>query len=285
MLTIANVEQAKAWDGEEGDHWVEHADRYDRVGRELWQQFLAAGPVAVGDRVLDIGCGTGQSTRDAARAAGTEGAAHGVDLSAAMIELARERTAAEGLANVTYEQADAQVHAFERVAFDAAISRMGAMFFADAVAAFANIRGALRDDGRLALLAWRSLGENEWLRDIRGALAQGRELGEPPVGAPSPFGLADVDHSTAVLTKAGFDDVVFAPLDAAMWWGENVDDAYAFMCQQGIVKGLTETLDDAARAAALAALRDMLCDHEGPDGVLLNAAAWMITATARPARP
>jgi SAM-dependent methyltransferase len=285
MTTIVNVEQANAWNGDEGEYWVQHADRYDRAGRAAWQKFLAAAPIKPGDRVLDIGCGTGQSTRDAARAAGPDGAAHGVDLSAVMLDLARKRTADEGLTNVTYEQADAQVHGFERGAFDVVLSRMGAMFFADFVAAFTNIRSALRDDGRLALLSWRTIQENEWLMEVRGALAQGRDLGFPPVGAPSPAGLSDVDFVTGLLASAGFTDVALEPIDAPIWFGADADDAYDFMHAQGVVIGLTETLDDATRQRALDALRDVLRRHETPEGVVFTSASWLITATATPARP
>jgi SAM-dependent methyltransferase len=285
MLTIANVEQAKAWDGNEGDHWVLHADRYDRSGATTWRRFLATKPVQPGDRVLDIGCGTGQSTRDAARLAGEAGRAHGVDLSAAMLAEARRRTEAEGLSNVTYEQADAQVHAFDPAEYDVVISKMGAMFFSDFGAAFGNIRAALRDEGRLAVLTWRRLGDNEWLREIRGALAQGRDLGEPPVGAPSPLGLADRDFVTTMLSGAGFEDVAFEAIDEPLTFGIDADDAYSFMRDQGVVIGLTETLDAVGREKALADLYAVLQKYDGAEGVQLPSACWLITATARPTRP
>ena len=210
--TIANVEMANAWDGEEGDDWVKYADRYDAAARRLWNRFLAAGLIAHGDRVLDIGCGTGQSTRDAARAA-VSGRVLGVDLSSRMLALAGERTRAEGITNVEYVQADAQVHRFDQRSFDVAISRMGAMFFADPVAAFRNIGSALRADGRLALLAWQELMDNEWLMEIREALAAGRTLPSPPTGTPGPFGLADPDGVRRVLGEAGFTDIDLSPVE------------------------------------------------------------------------
>ena len=108
-MEIANVEQAAAWNGDEGDRWTEHADRYDRAGRRHWQRFLDADLISPTDVVLDLGCGTGKSTRDAGRLA-AQGSVLGLDLSLPMLELARERTAADGLENVTFVQADAQVH-------------------------------------------------------------------------------------------------------------------------------------------------------------------------------
>ena len=118
MLTIANVEQALAWDGQEGGHWAEHAERYDTASRRTWQRFLDAGLILERDQVLDIGCGNGKSTRDAARIV-SSGSALGVDLSAAMLALARQRSRAEGLTNVSFVQADAQVHHFDDNAFGA----------------------------------------------------------------------------------------------------------------------------------------------------------------------
>jgi ubiquinone/menaquinone biosynthesis C-methylase UbiE len=142
----ANVEQLRAWDGDEGTYWATHADYFDRSVVEYHERLLTA--AAIGDRehVLDVGCGTGQTTRDAARAA-SAGAALGVDLSARMLSVARSRAAEEGLTNATFVQADAQIHPFEAETYDVAISRTAAMFFGDHVAAFSNIARALRPGG------------------------------------------------------------------------------------------------------------------------------------------
>ena len=277
MLTIANVEQAAAWDGSEGAHWTEHAARYERAGWRHEKHFDEAGLIGASDRVLDIGCGTGKSTRDAARQA-HEGSALGVDLSASMLERGRELAAAEGLTNVEFVQADAQVHPFEAGAFDVAISSFGVMFFNDPVAAFANIGAALTPQGRLAVYAWREIGRNEWVSEMRDALAVGRQLGEPPPDAPTPFSLADPDRVRRILGAAGFTDVALEPVDEPLEFGADADDAYGFMSGVGIVHGLTQDLDDAKKAEALAALRATVDAHETPDGVLFGTSAWLITA-------
>ena len=277
MLTVANVEMAKAWDGDEGDRWVEHAERYETSGRRHWQRFLDAGLIFLSDDVLDVGCGTGKSTRDAARVA-SSGSALGVDLSAKMLERARERSKAEGLTNISFVQADAQVHPFEPAAFDVAISVFGAMFFSDPVAAFANIARAVRPGGRLALLTWRELARNEWLTSIRAALAAGRALPEPPPGAPGPFGLADHDRVHGILGDAGFDDVDLQEIDEPVEFGADADDAFAFVRTLGIVQGLTQDLDEATRSRALEQLHAMLAAHETSEGVLLGTSAWLVTA-------
>src|SRR4051794_3138693 len=182
----SNVEQAKAWDGDEGEYWATHSEWFDRSIESYHRSFLDAAAIAPTDRVLDIGCGTGQTTRDAARRAAS-GAALGIDLSSRMIEVARQQATNEGVDNVTFEQVDAQVHPFDAGSFDVAISRTGAMFFGDMGAAFANIARAIRRDGRLALLTWQPLPANEWIREISMAMAAGRPLPAPPPDAPGPF--------------------------------------------------------------------------------------------------
>ena len=275
-MTIANREMAAAWDGHEGDVWAEHAERYDLTGRRIWKAFLDRRPISERDRVLDIGCGTGRSTLDAARLA-PGGHALGVDLSTRMLERARERSAAEGIANVGFVQADAQVHPFDDT-FDVAISSFGAMFFADPVAAFGNIGGALRPGGRLAILAWRELARNEWLTVLREALALGRDLPQPPPSAPGPFGLADPDHVRRVFDAAGFENVQLEPIEEPVNFGADADDAFSFVRTLGIVEGLTKDLDAATRARALDQVRRALEAYDKGEGVLLGSSAWLITA-------
>ncbi|HEX8770682.1 MAG TPA: class I SAM-dependent methyltransferase [Acidimicrobiales bacterium] len=280
MSTIVNVEQAAAWDGSEGDHWIEHEERYDAAGRRIWDCFLARNVIGELDDVLDIGCGTGHSTREAARRA-SSGSALGVDLSAKMLQRARERSEAEGVTNVQFLQADAQVYPFTESSFDLAMSSFGVMFFGDPDAAFANIARAVRPGGRLALLVWRELPRNEWVSTFLQALAVGRDLPMPPPDAPTPFSLADTTRTTRILEGAGFASIEFDPIDEPLLFGRDTDDAYAFVSTNGVVKGLTETLDDASRAQALANLRTALADHESPEGVLLGTSAWLITARRR----
>lgn len=277
-MEIANVEQAAAWDGHEGEVWTEHADRYDRASWRHWQRFLDTGLIAADTDVLDVGCGTGKATRDVARLA-SQGSVLGVDLSAVMLQRAREQSEAAGLTNATFEQGDAQVHPFEPDAFDVAMSSFGAMFFNDPVAAFTNIGRGVRPGGTLALLAWRELRRNEWLMELRAALAMGRELPEPPPDAPTPFALADPDRVRGILGAAGYDDVGFEPIDEPIEFGRDVDDAFSFTQVMGIVEGLTHDLDEAARAEAMDNIRKLLAERETPEGVLLGTSAWLITAT------
>jgi SAM-dependent methyltransferase len=277
-MDIANVEAFEAWDGHEGEHWTEHADRYERSSWRHRPHLVNPSIIGTADRVLDIGCGTGRPTIEAAQLA-IEGSALGLDLSSPMLVQARERAADEGVGNVTFVQGDAQVHAFEPDAADVAISHFGAMFFGDPVAAFTNIGRALRPGGRLALLGWREIERNEWLSTIRGALALGRELGTPPPDAPTPFSLADPARVQARLTAAGFRDVELTPVDERVEMGRDADDAFSFFQHAGIVTGLLDGVDEAGRAQGLDNLRAAFKEAETSEGVLLGSSAWLITAT------
>jgi SAM-dependent methyltransferase len=272
----ANVDQLRAWDGDEGAYWAAHADRFDRGIAAHHRRFMDAAGIGRRDHVLDVGCGTGQTTRDAARAA-PDGVALGVDLSAAMLEVARRRAADDGLVNVRFAQADAQVHAFEPQTFDVTLGRTSAMFFADRVAALANVGRALRPNGRLVLLTWQALARNEWIQAFVGALAAGRDAPAPPPGAPGPFTLAEPDEIRAVLSAAGYTDVHLEDVREPMWFGADAEDATRFVL--GLLGWMLADLDDAARATAVDALRRSTDAHADTDGVSYDSAAWIIRAT------
>lgn len=271
----SNAEAAKAWDGDEGAYWAAHAERFDRSVAAHHHNLFDAAAITVGDRVLDIGCGTGQTTRDAASAA-VAGSALGIDLSAEMISLARKLAIGAGIRNVTFEQADAQIYPFEAGSFDLAISRTGAMFFGDREAAFSNIARALRLDGRLALITWQAPAANEWFTDLTTALAAGRDLPAPPPGAPGPFSLADPPYVRELLTAAGFGCVDMEGVSAPMWFGSDADDAYAFVA--GLLGWMLDGLGDDQRGRALDALRATISKHQTAGGVLYESRAWLIQA-------
>ncbi|WP_274560795.1 class I SAM-dependent methyltransferase [Streptomyces spiramyceticus] len=271
----SNAEQVRAWDGEEGAYWAAHADQFDRAVRGYQPRFLEAAAIGAGERVLDIGCGTGESARAAARLA-VGGSVLGVDLSGEMLRVARQKAAEEGLGNVRFEQADAQTYPFPEGKFDAAISRSGAMFFAEPVTAFRNIARALRPGGRLVLLVWQALSRNEWFLAFTTALAAGRTLPAPPPGAPGPFSMADPDEVRARLTAAAFNEPRFEDLSAPMHFGPDAEQAYAFV--SGLRGWMLDGLDESGRHRALTDLRATLDAHETPSGVLYESAAWLITA-------
>ena len=281
-MEVANVEQARAWDGDEGEHWAAHADRYDASIAAYNAPLHDGARVGAHELVLDIGCGNGTTTLDAARAASAGGAV-GIDLSASMLTKARTAAADSGLTNVDFVQGDAQVYAFEDGTFDVAISRFGVMFFADPIAAFSNIAASLTANGRLALMAWKSLAENEWFSEIGRALALERERPEPAVGAPSPFGLSEPSFVRTVLNEAGFVDTTFDTVDATYSAGADAADAFDYVSGLGFTRFMLADLENRDRTRALDALRATIEAHETPRGVTFDSTSWLITATRRPA--
>ena len=275
-VDASNAEQLRAWDGDEGAYWAEHAEYFDRSVAAYHERLLAAANITGSDRVLDIGCGTGQTTRDAARAA-AGGAAVGVDLSARMLDYARRRAAEEGVTNASFEQVDAQIHPFPPESFDVAISRTGAMFFGDLAAAFTNIGRALVPGGRLVLVAWQPLPANEWIREISAALAAGRDLPAPPPDAPGPFSLSDPDRVRSILDGCR----VHRRRAGGHHRGHVVRQRRR---RRPPVRTRADGLD-ARRArrhrprSSRGRLRATMAAHETSDGVLFGSAAWTIRAT------
>jgi SAM-dependent methyltransferase len=271
----SNTKQLEAWDGDSGAFWVERAQRFDDGVAAYHARFLEAAAIEADDIVLDIGCGNGQTSRDAARLA-SAGSVLGVDLSSEMLALARKLAEAEQLTNVRFLQADAQCYAFDAERYDLAISRNGAMFFGDPEAAFANIGRALRPEGRLLLLAWQPLELNEWLHTFLSILGVSENFTPPPPDGPGPFGLSSEERVRDILTSAGFVDVTLHAVTEQMYFGEDTDDAYWYVAAQ--FDWVMRDLDDLVKARALDALRVSLEEHQGEQGVRYDSAAWLIEA-------
>jgi SAM-dependent methyltransferase len=270
----SNASQERAWEGTEGDHWAEHADLLEGVAARYDPALLDAAAIAVDSRVLDIGCGTGSVTRAAARRAPV-GTALGVDLSTAMIAVARDRAARAGLANAAFLRADAQVHPFAPAGFDVVLSRTGASFFGDPAAAFANLARATVPDGRLALVTWQAFPRNEWIAEIGGALS-GRPLPGPPPGVPGPFALAEPEFTESLLRGAGFVDVGFDDVHEPVLFGS--DPVAARDVMAGLLSWMLDGRDAVERDRAHAALLATMQAHAGPDGIAFGSAAWLVTA-------
>ena len=257
-------------------------DFYDAELRAHHEHLRAAYGIGPGDAVVDIGCGTGLTTREAARAA-SPGRVVGVDVSERMLERARQVTAAEGLENVRYELGDAQVHRFDPAGFDVAISRFGTMFFSDPAAAFANIAAALRPGARLVLLVWQRREDNGWMQAIDAALG---DAAQPPPPGLDPFSLGDAVATARLLDGAGFDGVRFADIHEPVLYGHDLDAALAIVQGFQDTTAALATLSDGEAARTVERLRATLAAHYGDErGVALDSRSWLITARRRGRRP
>lgn len=222
------------------------------------------------EHVLDIGCGAGQTTRDAARSAAA-GSAMGIDISAPMIARARTLAAAEDVRNVRFEQGDAQAHPFPPQGFDVAISRFGTMFFADPVAAFRNIRGALAADGRLVMMVWQAREANEWSMAVQG---------DHPLSSAA-FSLADPSTVERILGAAGFADPTFQDVHEPVYYGESVEAALDWIGGFQSTQDALRSRDDASAEHERARLRGIVAQHHRDDGVWFDSRAWIISAGCR----
>lgn len=247
---------------------------YDFELRAYNERLRTAAGISAGDRVVDIGCGAGESTVDAARAA-APGRVLGVDVSAPLLERARARAA--GLGNVEFVLGDAQVHAFEPARYDVAISRFGVMFFSDPVAAFANVARALRPGGRLVALAWQRYADNEWMQEIDAAL----DWQPAPAETDDAFSLGDRDATARMLVRAGLRDVGFTDVREPVFYGHDADAALAFVRGFKNTRDALATRSPAEAERAIERLRETLERHRtAGDGIAFASRAWLITARA-----
>jgi ubiquinone/menaquinone biosynthesis C-methylase UbiE len=271
-----NTEQVEFWNGAGADRWVRHQELLDQTLEPYGRALLDVARPQSGERVLDVGCGCGWTSLIAAETLGARGAVLGVDVSAPMLERARQRAKAAGLSNATFTVADASTHPFEGT-FDLLMSRFGVMFFADPIAAFSNLRRALRPGGRVTFVCWAPVADNHWFRVPMASAGTVVPLPEPTApGAPGPFSFADPERVREVIRRAGFADASVEPSSPGFALGPDLDTAATNSVETGPVSRLLLEVDEATRGRVRAAIRDALKPYAGPRGVVLPAKTWIV---------
>lgn len=285
-MSTANQDQIAFWNANAGAQWVGYQRQLDHQLGVLGEAMLALADIRPGQRVLDIGCGCGQTSLQAATLVGAGGSVTGVDVSVPMLAHARERarqTAAGAAGHADFVVADAQTDPLGNAVFDRAISRFGVMFFADPVVAFTNIRTALKADGRVAFVCWRGMADNPWLSEPMRAAARHVPLPPPPPpDAPGPLAFADPARVRRILGDAGFGAIDIAPGDfeCPMVGGRDIDACVDFMFSVGPLSRIILGTDvaDAAKASIRADVRDILLAYMTPAGLVMPAAVWLVSA-------
>jgi SAM-dependent methyltransferase len=262
--------------------WAEIREPLERQLAPLGRHAMMALAPRPGERVLDIGCGGGETALELARAVAPDGTVLGIDLSAAVLAFAER--GAEGCAHVRFVHADAQACPFEPASFDAAFSRFGVMFFGDPIAAFINIRRSLKPNGRLAFVCWRALDKNPL--DFVPLRAASAHLPPQPVhdpDAPGPLAFAKPDRMRDILESADFAQIEITAHDELVGSGDL--DTMLAVCSRVGALGKILRENPELRAATLPVVRSALAAYDGPDGVRLNAAIWVVTARAPAGTP
>jgi SAM-dependent methyltransferase len=282
--TGPNAEMITYWNEQTGEKWVALEAALDAQIEPLGRAAMERAGVKPGERVLDVGCGCGQTLLQLAERVGREGEVMGVDVSGPMLERAGQRVREAGHARVRVHHADAQTFAFAPGGFDLVFSRFGVMFFADPPAAFANLRRALAPSGRVGFVCWQGLDRNPWMRvPVMAAAAHIQFPPPPPPGAPGPFAFADPERVRGILESAGFRDVALEPHAQELTvggGGEDLDRAVEFMLQMGPTAAALRQDPNADLARVKAAVREALAPYQTPRGLVMDSAAWLVTASA-----
>jgi ubiquinone/menaquinone biosynthesis C-methylase UbiE len=281
-----NAEAIEAWDGPLYDRFVRFREIITTGLAAHGEEALRMVPPRAGQRVLDVGCGFGDTTQRIAELVGPDGEAVGVDAAARFIDTARREADEAGVANARFLVADVQMEPFEE-RFDLAFSRFGTMFFANPVPALRHVREALVPGGRLVMVVWRRRIDNGWLyraqEIVEGIVPRPDEYDEPTCG-PGPFSMADADTTSEILVHAGFEEIALRRCDIPMLIGHDVQEAIDLVMALGPAGEILRLAGD--RAAHLhdevnAALREGLAEFAGPDGVRAPASTWIVTASAQ----
>ena len=264
--------QRELWNGSAGEAWVAVQATTDRMFAPLAR--LLAAEARPGERVLDVGCGAGATTRALEVAVQPGGHATGVDISQALVEAAREHdTTADFL------QADAETHPFDPASVDLVTSRFGVMFFEDPVAAFANLRRATRDGGRLRAVTWRAQAENPFMTTAATAARTVLpDLPSPPADGPGQFAFADAGRVAGILGDAGWSAVQHVPIDLELTMPASGLEIY--LTRLGPLSRVLPALEPAQRDHVVSVVRAAFDSFVDGDEVRFAVACWMVEAAA-----
>jgi len=275
-----NVEQIRYWNEIMGPQWAAVDDILSAQIRPLGLAAMKRLDPRPGERIIDVGCGCGETTAEIARRVGSNGRILGIDISEPLAAKARKVTAE--FPNVEIRLADAQTSPIESGEFDALFSRFGVMFFADPVAAFANLRSALRIGGRMSFVCWQPIVENFWMTIPAMAVASHIPVKRPEPNAPGPFAFADIDRVHGILESAGFQNVQHEAIRESLFvaGGEPLDGAVALLLRIGPTGAAIREANagpellDAIRAS----VREAIAPYETPEGVRMPSGAWIVSA-------
>lgn len=278
-----NAREVQYWNSAATQPWSKQHEPIDRLFAGLTQTVLGIAAPQPGERVIDIGCGSGTTVLELAVRVGPSGYVLGADISKQSVEKARQRIADAGIRQADATLSDVSTHTFAPNSFDLAFSRFGVMFFSDPIATFANLHSAMKPSGRLALAVFRTQQENGWQAAPVAAVRHLLPLTTPPgPEEPGQFSWADPTRVHRILEAAGFKEITLTPSDPAMLLAgpKGAAEAADFAMQVGPVVRATLNASEEQREAVRSSLASFFQDQEGPQGIVLPGAIWIVTAQA-----
>ena len=279
-VNTVNADMSEFWNGEGARKWLRFQDRMDVILLPFGHEAMVASEISTNNFVLDIGCGCGDTSLEIGRRVGKHGRVHGLDISGPMIKEARSRESLAGQKNVTFDCSDAQTHQFHPV-YDVVFSRFGVMFFEDPMAAFSNIRCAIKPGGRLVFICWQPAKDNEWVSRSLDIVANHIMLPEPPGPEdPGPMSFGDANRINRILTNTGFSDIRIEGRNTPFTVGVNTEEAVEFLTQLGPAGGAIANSDanEETKFRIVSDMRVALESYETDQGITLGSATWVVTA-------
>lgn len=275
-----NARQREDWNNDTGRQWLERHQAVDRQIAPFGRRAMDRAEIEPGQRVIDVGCGCGETTVEIAARVGDHGRVLGVDISRPLVEEARRLLREKGAENAGVEEADAQTFPFERERFDLVFSRFGIMFFEDPETAFRNLRSALRAGGRLSFVCWPSPHENQFM--IIPLAAAGKHVALPEPGepdAPGPFAFADLERVQRILSRSGFGEIETDRLVEKVGGG-TLDETTDMLMRFGALDRILSDVGEQTRDAISADIRTAVAPFESSGRVWLDAVCLRVTARA-----
>ena len=274
-----NVDQKKFWNESKGKSWVELQPKIDSLLKPIGEAALSKLNPIEGEKIAELGCGTGTMSFLISKKIGKSGLVQGFDISEPMLDYAEKRRINSNLVNIKYTLADLQIHEFKKNSFDALFSRFGVMFFDNPVVAFTNLRSSLKKGGRFIFACWAERLANDWIELPTEIASRFLEMPPtPPEKTPGPFAFEDKDYVTSILNEAGWKNVGFENFSCSHSAGRTLDEAARFLGKMGPMSGLIENSGSKMRERFYEALKLELSKYETDAGIMMNFSTWIVSA-------